>query len=147
MTKKHNRSFFGLFKFGTKMVRDHCSDDPFEKIKETGVAGKAIGKCGDKLIKTPIHKASYALTGLTYNRKRDNPCKGRAIYTIWHMSLKTIAKLVLGILLSLSVLGHFTSILGADFMTQLRMSSGLILLFLFGYGIHRIEKWLKKIFR
>ena len=56
MPKNKKRSFFKFFRKGTKFTRDHFSVDPLEDIKETGLAGKIIGKGGDEIIEPAIQK-------------------------------------------------------------------------------------------
>lgn len=147
MAKNYNKGFFRFFKWGTKTVRDHCSDDPLGEIKETGPIGKIIGKGADKIIEPSIQKASYTLTGLTYDKRHDNPCKGSATYTAWYMSFKKIGKVFIGVLLGLPALGSFIAFLNADFMTQLQMILGFVPLFLIGYIIYRVVKWFKGLFK
>ena len=144
MARNYNKGFFRFFKWSTKTVRDHYSDDPLGEIKETGPVGKIIGKGADKIIEPSIQKASYTLTGLTYDKRHDNPCKGSATYTAWYMSFKKIGKVFIGVLLGLPVLGSFIAFLNADLMTQLRMILGLVPLFFLVYIVCRIVKWLKK---
>ena len=147
MARKYSKGFFRIFKKGTKAVRDHYSADPLEEIKETGLAGKIIGKGADKIIETPIKKVSYAMTGLTYDKNSDNPCKGSATYTVWYMSLKKAAKVFIGFLIGLPICGAFVAFLNADLLTQIRMLLGLVPICLLVAGVCRVVKWFKGLFK
>ena len=147
MARKYSKGFFRIFKKGTKVVRDHCSADPLEEIKETGITGKIIGKGADKILETPIKKTSFALTGLTYDKSHDNPCKGSATYTAWYMILKRLVKIIVGVVLGLPVCGAFVAFLNADLLTQMRMLLGLAPICLLVAGVCRVVKWFKGLFK
>lgn len=143
MNKKYNKQNFRLFQKINKVVRNHCSDDPLEKIKETGLTGKIIGKGCDKLIATPIRQASYALTGLTYDERYDNPCKGAATYTGWHLTLSKVCNKIIAFLLTLPICNILLSSMDRD----LRILLGLLPLIWIGYKINGIIKWIKKVLK
>ena len=144
MARKYNKKFYSIFRRGTKAVRNHCSPDPMEKIKNTGVTGKMVGDVGNSIIEKPIQKASYALTGVSYNKKKDNPCKGSVTYTAWYMGIKGFLKIFFGILLGLPLLAIVVRFLNADFLTQVKMTSGLLPIFFFIYIVNKIKSFFCK---
>ena len=144
MARKYNKKFYSIFRRGTKAVRNHCSPDPMEKIKNTGVTGKMVGDVGNSIIEKPIQKASYALTGVSYNKKKDNPCKGSATYTAWYMGIKGFLKIFFGILLGLPLLAIVVRFLNADFLMQVKMTSGLLPIFFFIYIVNKIKSFFCK---
>ena len=146
MARKYSKKGYGFFKKGTKVIREHCAPDPMEKIKNTGATGKMIGDVGDSIIEKPIQKASYALTGVSYNKKKDHPCKGSATYTAWYIGIKGVLKIIFGILLGLPLLAVVVRFLNADFITQVKMTSGLLPIFFLIYAVSKIKDFFSKIF-
>ena len=147
MKKKYNKQNFRLFQKINKVVRNQCSDDPLEKIKETGLTGKIIGKSCDKLVSAPIRQASYALTGLTYDKKYDNPCKGVATYTGWQLTLSKAGNKIIGFLLTLPICNLLLSSMDRDLLISIRILLGLLPLIWIGYKISGIIKWIKKVLK
>ena len=146
MARKYNKKFYSIFRRGTKAVRNHCSPDPMKKIKNTGATGKMIGDVGNSIIEKPIQDTSYALTSLTYDKKKDHPCKGSATYTAWYMGIKGFLKIFFGILLGLPLLAIVVRFLNADFLTQVKMTSGLLPIFFLIYAVSKIKAFFSKIF-
>ena len=144
MARKYNKKFYSIFRRGTKAVRNHCSPDPMEKIKNTGATGKMIGDVGNSIIEKPIQDTSYALTSLTYDKKKDHPCKGSATYTAWYMGIKGFLKIFFGILLGLPLLATVVRFLNADFLTQVKMTSGLLPIVFFIYIVNKIKSFFCK---
>jgi hypothetical protein len=90
--RDYNKKTYKAFAKTTKKIRNHCSDDPLEEIKMTGLTGEVLGGIIDKPIDTITHKASKALTSLSYDKENDKPYKGSAIYTGWWLILKKVFK-------------------------------------------------------
>ena len=143
MARKYNKKFYGIFKKGTKIVREYCSPDPMQGIKDTGTTGKMIGDIGDQLIEKPIHHASLALTSLSYDKKKDHPCKGSATYTAWNMGIKGILKIVGCALLGSVALASVVRFLNADFLTQMKMSSGTLIIIPIIWLVNKIKGFFK----
>lgn len=146
MRKHYNKKRYGLFSQGMGIVRDHCSKDPFEKIKDLGILGQIVGGVWDKVFEPLIHKMSYNLTGKLYSKEYDSPYKGSAIYTFSKLNIKAILKLVFELIISLPVFSFIIQFFSADFVTQLRMLLGLVPLLLLVLGINRAIKWVKRLF-
>ena len=144
MARKYNKKGYGIFKKGTKAIRDHCSPDPMEKIKNTGATGKMIGDVGNSIIEKPIQNASYELTSLTYDKKKDHPCKGSATYTAWYMGIKGFLKILIGGLLGTSLLAGVVCFLNADFLTQIKMTAGLLPIIFIIYIVNKIKSFFSK---
>lgn len=147
MKKKYNKKFFKSFQKANKIIRNKCSADPLEKIKETSLTGKIIGKGCDKLIAIPIHQASYGLSGLTYDERYDNPCKGAATYTGWHLTLSKACNKIIGFLLTLPIWSILLSYMDRDLLISIRILLGLLPLIWIGYKINGIIKWIKKVLK
>ena len=144
--RKYNKKHYNVFATTTKkIVREHCAPDPMEPIKETGIAGKIIGNAGDKIIESPLQTASYALTGLSYDKTKDSPYKGSLIYTGWYIGLKAILKITIVLLLGFPALAGFVRFLNADLLTQIKMIAGLPFLILIIYVIVKVVAWVKSI--
>ena len=144
MKERFNKTGFRLFQKIMELVRKIVSTDPFEKIKELGVLGRVIGRFFDRITEPLIRKMSYRSTGIPYNRKRDKPYKGSAIYTFNYISIKKVFKIVFDILIALPVFSFFIQFLTADFITQLRILLGFVPFMLIGWGIYNIIRWFKR---
>ncbi|MGN1104770.1 MAG: hypothetical protein ACI4QI_07875 [Candidatus Coproplasma sp.] len=142
--RKYNHNAYKIISKGGKVVRDKFAPDPLEEVKNTGITGKAIGEVGDSLLEKPIHKASYAMAGLSYDKEKDNPCKGSVTYTAWYMGIKRALKFIVGCILSSSVLAGFVAFLRADLLTQAKITLGMVPLALI---IIAVVKFIKKFFK
>ena len=147
MKRNYNKRFFRVIKKGNKFIRNKYSADPLEKIKETGLTGQIIGKGCDKLIATPIHQASYALTGLTYDERYDSPCKGAVTYTGWHLTLSKVCNKTIAFLVTLPICSILLSFMDKDLLISIRVLLGLLPLIWIGYKINGIIKWIKKVLK
>ena len=56
--RNYNKKTYKAFAKTTKKIRNHCSDDPLEEIKKTGLTGEVLGGIIDKPIDAITHKAS-----------------------------------------------------------------------------------------
>ena len=130
-----------------QVIRKKRSADPLEKIKENGLTGKIIGKGCDKLVAAPIHQASYALTGLTYDKRYDNPCKGAITYTGWHLTLSKVCNKIIGFLVALPICNMLLSFVDRDLLMPIRVLLGLLPLIWIGYKINSIVKKIKKVIK
>lgn len=147
MKKKYNKKFFRVFKKTNKVIRNEFSPDPLEKIKDNGLTGKIIGKGCDKLVAVPIHQASYALTGLTYDERYDNPCKGVATYTGWHLTLSKVCNKIISFLVALPICNILISFMDSDLLMPIRILLGVLPLIWIGYKINSIVKKIKKVIK
>ena len=144
--RDYNKKTYKAFAKTTKKIRNHCSDDPLEEIKKTGLTGEVLGGIIDKPIDTITHKASKALTSLSYDKKNDKPYKGSAIYTGWWLILKKVFKFVFLATLALTPFAYIKNFLEADILTQITMLMGITPTILLGFGIYKVYKFFKGLF-
>ena len=145
MKECYNRAGFRLFKKIMELVRKLFSADPFVKIKGLGMLGQVVGGIFDRIIDPLIHKLSFRLTGLFFDRKRDKPYKGCAVYTFNNMNLKGYIKITFELLIGLPAFSFIVQFFSADLITQLRMLLSIIPIFLLILGVYRIIKWFKQL--
>lgn len=144
MARKYNRTVYKACAKGAKVVRSRCSPNPMKKLEETGATGKMVADIGNKILEKPVHKLSYALTSLTYNKETDNPCKGSITYTACHMGFKGILKLIVrGFFIAFST-AWVIRFLTADFSTQIRLSMGWVWIILVVWGILRVKEFFNR---
>jgi hypothetical protein len=93
LKRKYNKKAYGLFKDINGLIRDKFAPNPF---KPTGRVGSFFG---NKIIKTPVHKISYEITGMHYNKNKHRPYRGSIIYTLvkW-MVLGFLCLFVIGLI-------------------------------------------------
>jgi len=144
LKERFNKTGFRLFQKIMELVRKIVSTDPFERIKEQGVLGCVIGRFFDRITEPLIHKMSYRSTSIPYNRKRDKPYKGSAIYTFNYISIKRAVKFIFDIIIVLPFFSFIIQFLTADFITQLRILLGFVPFMLIGWGIYNIIKRFKR---
>lgn len=145
--RKYNHNTYKIISKGGKVVRDKFAPDPLEEVKNTGITGKVIGEVGDSLLEKPIRNVSYAMTGLGYDKDKDNPCKGSVTYTAWYMGIKRVLKFIVGFILSSSVLAGCVTFLRADLLTQARITWGMVPLALIICAVVKFIKKIKKFFK
>ena len=144
--RDYNKKTYKAFAKATKKIRNHCSDDPLEEIKMTGLTGEVLGGIIDKPIDTITHKASKALTSLSYDKENDKPYKGSAIYTGWWLILKKVFKFVFLATLALTPFAYIKNFLEADILTQITMLMGITPMVLLGIGVYKVIAFIKGLF-
>lgn len=144
--RDYNKKRYKAFAKTTKKIRNHCSDDPVDEIKKTGLTGEVLGNIIDKPIDAITHKASKALTSLSYDKENDKPYKGSAIYTGWWLILKKVFKFVFFATLTFTPFVYIKKILEADILTQITMFMGITPMVLLGIGVYKFIRFVKGLF-
>ena len=116
------------------------------EIKKTGLTGEVLGNIIDKPIDAITHKASKALTSLSYDKENDKPYKGSAIYTGWWLILKKVFKFVFFATLTFTPFVYIKKILEADILTQITMLMGITPMVLLGIGVYKFIRFVKGLF-
>lgn len=146
MARKYNRTVYKVCAKGTKVVRSCYSANPMKKIEETGSTGKMVADIGNTILEKPVRKLSYALTSLSYNKETDNPCKGSVTYTAHYMGIKGVLKLIVSVIFGLPLAAWAIRFLNADFLTQIRLSLGMVMFIPIIWVIIRVKEFLSRIF-
>lgn len=146
MSKRYNKKIYGAFADGTKIVRKYCSPDPAGRLKENGLTGKALGYYVDKKIENPIHKLSFKLTSLTYNKRKDKPYKGSATYSAWYITIKAILKFILGFIFGLSAVSLILAVTNNFLLIVARLALVIAPIIIVIFIVKYIKKFFKKKF-
>ncbi len=147
MKRKYNKTIYKGAKKINSEIRSRCADDPTKEIKETDITGNIAGTIIDTVIEKPIHKASYALTSLTYDKKNDHPLKGSATYTAWYLIIKKIVAVIVSVLLGTTALAFIKMFFENDFLSNIRLIVGMIPIMALIYGIYKAFNWFKSLFK
>lgn len=91
MGRKYNHKLYGFVKKINGVVRDKCSPNPTDSLKQFGMKGKFLGSIINHIIAAPIHLLSFFITGIFYDKKKDSPFKGSFLYTIVSILLMFVA--------------------------------------------------------
>ena len=82
MNKDYNNNTYEKFSKVNRVIRDSSiAPSAFLKIENEGVVGKVASSVGEKLIETPLHKATYSAVGVFYDRRKHKPYLGSVLYT------------------------------------------------------------------
>ena len=84
MKRKYNYKTYSLLKKTGGIIRDKCRPD-FGAIfcSVFGIFGKTIAFVFTHVIEKPLHLLSRFAAGCFYDKKRDLPYKGSALYTLF----------------------------------------------------------------
>ena len=147
---KHDSKEIEQYKFvkgAGAIVRNHLSADPLEFLNQYGTFGKVINKAGNKLIEAPIHKVSFAITGLMYDNKKDPYTKGSLTYIGVNCTIKKILKIILRFIFSIPVITSAMTVVFGDIEQKLG-ALFVLLLFLGAFaGVLKIKSFFKKKFK
>ncbi len=124
--RRYNKKFYRLFAGTTKFIRKSCSPDPTGEIKKSGITGNALGCLINKKIESPIIAASFKLTSLTYDKRKDKPYKGSATYSAWYIAIKTVLKFVLGAIFGISIVSFILAVIDNILLAMARITLAII---------------------
>ena len=147
---KHDSKEIKQYKFvkgAGAIVRNNFSADPLEFLNQYGTFGKVINKAGNKLIEAPIHKVSFAITGLMYDNKKDPYTKGSLTYTGVNCTIKKILKTVFGFVFSIPVITSAMTVVFGDIEQKLGALFALLLFLGAIAGVWKIKSFFKKKFK
>lgn len=144
---KHDSKEIKQYKFvkgAGAIVRNNFSADPLEFLNQYGTFGKVINKAGNKLIEAPIHKVSFAITGLVYDNKKDPYTKGSLTYTGVNCTIKKVLKTFFGILFSIPAITSAMTVVFGDIEQKLGAMFFLILFMSVFAVVFKIKSLFKK---
>ena len=84
MRKEYNHDTYDKFSNANKIVRDSSIvPSAFSKIENEGIVVKFTSSVGEKLIESPLHKATYSAVGVFYDKRKHKPYMGSVLYTVF----------------------------------------------------------------
>lgn len=96
--RSNNGGFYSKGKALSLFAREHMAPDIFGELKNTGPMGQAIGFCGNKLIRKPLHEVCFDIVGMIYKKGKDDPIIGCLLYFVVSILATSLLAAIVGLL-------------------------------------------------
>ena len=134
VTKKKNKEMRGY------------APNPFSKISDGTLVGDVSAKTVNRVTEPVFHKYAWwrATKGKNgYKKGVDSPTKGSNLYNKHYFGAKKVAKIIVGIIVTITAGGSIISFLMLDTIGKIKFGAGISFIVLIFY---LISKFIKKIF-